>query len=140
MYGAIYNVHAINDVKGIAPDGWRVPTDTDFGTLRTFLGGELIAGGKLKEIGTTYWTSPNTGATNEYEFNARGSGWRNLLGGPSMVFEKIKDNGYFWTSTNFDSGGFPYAYYYVIFNYALEFVRAFDQLVVGMPIRCMRDV
>ncbi|MBI4648201.1 MAG: hypothetical protein HY738_16860 [Bacteroidia bacterium] len=51
--------------QGICPSGWHIPTDAELTTLTDYLGGESVAGGKMKEIGTTHWTSPNTGATNE---------------------------------------------------------------------------
>lgn len=62
-------------------EGWDVPSDTDFTTLATYLGGTSIAGGKLKETGTTYWDSPDTGATNEVGFNGRGAGRRDYATG-----------------------------------------------------------
>lgn len=79
-YGYLYNWWAATDARNIAPAGWHVPTNAEFITLRTYLGGIDIAGGKLKETGYTYWVSPNTGATNEVEFNARGSGYRSSSG------------------------------------------------------------
>lgn len=79
-YGLLYNWYAIGTnggtgVGSIAPAGWHVPTLAEWTTLQTFIGG-AAAGGKLKEMGTTYWTTPNTGATNELGFYARGTGRR----------------------------------------------------------------
>jgi len=83
-YGALYNWYAASKNGGtgngsIAPSGWHVPSVAEWGILATELGGDLIAGDKLKEIGFTYWDEYNTG-TNEYGFNARGSGLRNYEG------------------------------------------------------------
>ena len=64
-YGRLYTWDAITDGRSVCPTGWHVPTDADFTTLTTFLGGESVAGGKLKESGFTHWLNPNTGATNE---------------------------------------------------------------------------
>ena len=68
-YGALYNWYVLNagsnGWKNVCPTGWHVPTDAEWTTLTTYLGGESIAGGKLKETGTSHWLSPNTVATNE---------------------------------------------------------------------------
>jgi len=68
-YGALYNWYAVNTGK-LAPTGWHVPTEAEWNTLIAYLGGESVAGGKLKEAGTSHWSSPNTGATNEVGFSA----------------------------------------------------------------------
>jgi uncharacterized protein (TIGR02145 family) len=69
-YGKLYNWYAVNDPRGIAPLGFHIPTDAEWNTLATYLGGANVAGGQLKEIGTIHWNSPNTGATNTTNFNA----------------------------------------------------------------------
>jgi uncharacterized protein (TIGR02145 family) len=68
-YGGLYNWYAVNTNK-ICPTGWHLPSDSELATLATFLGGEAIAGSKLKEAGTTHWIDPNIGATNESGFTA----------------------------------------------------------------------
>ena len=64
IHGAIYNWYTIVDSRNIAPTGWHVPTDDEWTVLITFLGGESVAGGKMKAPGLIYWNSPNTGANN----------------------------------------------------------------------------
>ena len=93
-YGLLYNWYAATDSRNICPIGWHVPTDIEWGTLATYLGGQLVAGGKLKETGLVYWNTPNTGATNEVGFNARGSGQRN----PDGSFTNIKIGNRTWAS------------------------------------------
>ena len=74
-YGALYNWYTVS-TSNLCPTGWHVPTDAEWTTLTTYLGGESVAGGKLKETGTTHWTSPNTGATNESGFTVLPEGVR----------------------------------------------------------------
>jgi uncharacterized protein (TIGR02145 family) len=68
-YGALYNWYAVNS-GNLCPAGWSVPTDAEWRILLNNLGGESVAGGKLKETGLEHWSSPNTGATNESGFTA----------------------------------------------------------------------
>jgi len=75
-YGKLYNWYAATDNRNLSNTGWHIPTSTEATTLQTYLGGGTNMGGKLKEIGFTYWLSPNTGATNEVGFNVRGNGIR----------------------------------------------------------------
>ena len=74
IYGRIYNGYAIQKLTG-SPI-WRAPMSADFNQLSAFLGGDAVAGGKLKAEGLTYWRSPNDGATNESGFSAICSGFR----------------------------------------------------------------
>lgn len=79
-YGLLYNWDVINPnytgARMIAPQGWRIPTTTDWNTLISYCGGTSLAGGRLKETGYTHWTYPNTNATDLYGFSARGAGNR----------------------------------------------------------------
>ena len=86
-YGLLYNFAAVEDSRGIAPDGWRVPTKEDADELVAYLGGEAVAGGKLKEIGTSNWNTPNTGATDEVGFTGLPSGQRNIQGTDDSIGE-----------------------------------------------------
>jgi uncharacterized protein (TIGR02145 family) len=68
-YGKLYNWYAVNDPRGLAPQGWHIPSKGDWNDLFINLGG-TPAGGKLKETGTSHWQNPNVGATNETNFTA----------------------------------------------------------------------
>jgi uncharacterized protein (TIGR02145 family) len=103
IYGALYNWLAVDNAHGLAylerngvhePD-WKVPSETDFQTLITYLGGDTVAGGKLKEMGFDHWTTPNEGATNESGFTALGAGARSEDG----TFDYLTEAGQFWTAT-----------------------------------------
>jgi len=96
-YGKIYNFYVIEDSRNICPQGWHVPSLDEVLTLSNFLGGYEIAGGKLKEQGTTHWSEPNTGATNETGFTALPNGRR------TGSFTEIGKYGYWWTSTKYPS-------------------------------------
>ena len=97
-YGYLYNWYAASHANFV-PTDWKVPLDSEFDTLRTTLGGWDIAGGKLKETGTTYWDSPNTGATNSSGFKAYGAGNRTNTG----AYVLIKKSAHFW---GIDTSGF----------------------------------
>jgi len=104
LYGGLYlwsemmQYTANGGVQGICPTGWHLPTDGEWGVLSTFLGGDSIAGGKMKETGITNWASPNTGATNVSGFTALPGGMRGSAG----PFYWITLSGNFWTSDQSD--------------------------------------
>lgn len=89
-YGLLYNNWACYDSRNLTASGWHLPTYAEYAALNTYLGGQSIAGGKLKETGLTYWNTPNTGATNEVFFNGRGCGQRIANGG----FSELNTLGY----------------------------------------------
>jgi uncharacterized protein (TIGR02145 family) len=109
-YGKLYNWYAINDPRGLAPTGYHVPTDTEWTTLISFLGGNSIGGGKLKEAGLCHWLTPNTGATNSSGFTGLPAGVRRATDGTF-----ISSAGYWWTSTDFSP--FTNAIVYSLFYY-----------------------
>jgi uncharacterized protein (TIGR02145 family) len=86
--------------KKLAPVGWHVPSKTEYRTLSDYLGGNAVAGGKLKEIGLLHWDSPNTGADNSSGFTALASGKRTELG----VFQGLRDVCNLWNSNTFSTG------------------------------------
>ena len=97
-FGSLYNWYAVTDTKNLAASGWSVPSISQWNTLSSYLGNYWQIGHKLKEIGTTYWVSPNTGATNEVGFNGRAQGYRNEYG-----FGDLLTVAFYWSSTSYDS-------------------------------------
>lgn len=95
VYGKLYNWYAVNDPRGLAPNGWHIPSDDEWATLTTYLGGLSVAGGELKESGISHWRSPNAGATNNSGFTAIPGGYRDGDG----TFHLAGANGYWWTSS-----------------------------------------
>jgi uncharacterized protein (TIGR02145 family) len=100
-FGKLYNWYAVNDPRGLAPMGWHIPTDFEWTTLSTCLGGEAVAGGAMKEIGTTHWQTPNTGATNISGFTGLPGGYRYYSSG--QIFSNTGYYGYWWSSTEGDT-------------------------------------
>jgi hypothetical protein len=97
QYGRLYNWYAVNDPRGLAPHGWHVPTDDEWNTLETCLGGASVAGGSMKETGNTHWNSPNTLATNSSGFTGLPGGNRSSDG----IFYNIGNNGRWWSATDY---------------------------------------
>jgi len=91
VYGALYNWPA---ALSACPTGWHLPSDEEWTTLTTFLGGEDVAGGKMKEPDTAHWVSPNTGATNESGYSGLPGGYRDYYG----TFVNIGSYGIWWSS------------------------------------------
>jgi len=131
-YGALYNWYTTVDVRNVCPAGWHVPSDAEWTTLTDYLGGESIAGGKLKESGTDHWTSPNTGASNETVFTALPGGFRHKAGTFSSGFG---NNGCWWSSTRFYAiGG-----YYREMDYNTSNVDTWDDYAEsGRSVRCIK--
>jgi uncharacterized protein (TIGR02145 family) len=130
-YGKLYNWYAVNTGK-LAPAGWHVPNDAEWTTLTDYLGGEAVAGDKMKA--TTLWT-PFAGIT-----NTNSSGFAGLPGGTRSVNvplgNVVGSNGYFWSSTEYDT---YYAWYrnLVYNNSNANRYNYYKQN--GFSVRCVRD-
>ena len=138
IYGLLYNWPAATDARGIAAPGSHIPTSAEWQTLSTYLGGNAISGGKLKETGLTYWNTPNTGATNEVGFNVRGVGRRNQMG----VFDENKGSINIWSTTiSYPSPPNPQELIYsavFIYNMA-DFWESNEVKIFGFSIRLLKD-
>ena len=132
IYGKLYNWYAVSDTRNIAPAGWHVPTNAELTTLITYLGGETLAGGKMKETGTAHWGSPNTGATNESGFAALPTGSRSSSG----TFLNLGVYGNTWTST---VNGTADAYVYYMFYGQPYCKRTVDPMLTGLVVRLVKD-
>jgi uncharacterized protein (TIGR02145 family) len=130
-YGALYNWYTINTGK-LCPSGWHVPTDTEWTTLTTYLGGESEAGGKLKELGLIHWSYPNSGADNSSGFTALPGGSR--LG--NGTFNAFGIDGYWWSSTEYNGS---YAWYRCMTNQLSSVSRYSFYKQYGFSVRCVKD-
>jgi uncharacterized protein (TIGR02145 family) len=100
-YGALYNWFTIdaasNGNRSICPTGWHIPTNAEFLTMINNLGGILEAGGKMKEDGTSHWTSPNAGASNTSGFTGLPGGFRGYVDGS---FQYLGNFGHWWSCSS----------------------------------------
>jgi uncharacterized protein (TIGR02145 family) len=132
-YGRLYTWFAVNDNRNVCPTGWHVPSDAEWTILTTFMGGESVAGGKLKETGTTHWTTPNSEATNVNGFTALPGGFKDSNGGNFFGFGT---NGYWWCSTESSTTD---ALYRTIGYDAFNTGRYGGSKFYGYSIRCLQD-
>ncbi|MFT3753405.1 MAG: FISUMP domain-containing protein [Paludibacter sp.] len=133
VYGKLYNWYAVSDSRNIAPLGWHVATDVEWTALTTTLGGESLAGGKLKETGSAHWNSPNTGATNSSGFSALPAGDRV---GSTGVFETIGTGTFWWTATEQTSA---YVYFRSSGYNGTGIGRSGSPKQSGLSVRCVKD-
>ena len=128
-YGKLYNGFAVETGK-LCPTGWRVPTDDDWTELMNFLGGQSVAGGQIKQEGTSLWKTPNEGATNSSGFTALPAGFR----GPTGLFYQNAEVAIWWSSSS-EADKLPY--WITVFSNAYM-ARNFPVTKVnGMTIRCI---
>ena len=129
-YGKLYNWYAVNDPRGLAPNGYHIPTDAEWTTLTTYLGGDSIAGGKMKEVGT--WLSPNIGATNSSSFTALPGGARDDYG----EFYGLDELCRWWSSSEDDADN---AWRRSLDTYNGRLGRSSLDKQYGYSVRCLRD-
>lgn len=130
-YGALYNWYTVN-TGNLCPSGWHVPSDPEWTTLTTYLGGDGVSGGKLKEAGNIHWNTPNTDATNETGFTALPGGYRYLNGN----FFIIGDEGYWWTATESNTTN---GWYRSMVRTSSNVNRLNYSKKDGFSVRCLRD-
>lgn len=146
IYGGLYQWNEMMDyntsydgnpgtIEGICPIGWHLPTDNEWNELTNYLGGENIAGGKLKETGNTHWLSPNTGATNESGFTALPGGFHYS----DEYFYGIGNYSYFWSSTDVNS---LHAWYWLLPYDGTDIYHGTGTYIKesGFAVRCLRDI
>jgi uncharacterized protein (TIGR02145 family) len=127
-----WNPVPTGNVSGLCPTGWHLPSNSEWTTLTTYLGGTTAAGGKMKETGTSHWSSPNTGATNE-------SGFTGLPGGYLVLgtgFYSLTQYNYFWSASEYTvtAAGILYLGYSTT-----QAIIANMNKPYGYSVRCLRD-
>jgi uncharacterized protein (TIGR02145 family) len=140
-YGKLYNWYAVAGIhdndpntpnKVLAPTGWHVPSDAEWTTLTTFLGGVSLAGSKMKATGTSLWTAPNTDSTNSSGFTGLPGGYRSPDRG---TFYFVSFGGYWWSSSDSIT---PSSWMRYVFYDASVYRFAYERKQ-GHSVRCIRD-
>ena len=132
VYGKLYNWYAVNDPRGLAPEGWHIPSDFEWTTLINTLGGSNTAGGPMKAMGTTDWNAPNLGATNLCNFTAKPGGQRNGAGS----FSNEGNYGYWWSISPASSTS---AWSRNINYNDMQVAGAATDYQFGYSVRCVKD-
>ncbi len=136
-YGKLYNWYAVsittNGNKNLCPTGWHVPSYAEWNVLTDYLGGDSVAGGKMKEVGTTNWIAPNTDATNTSLFTGLPGGGSDDDGD----YGYIGVNGAWWSSSENSSANAWNGCYLSNLNGSANRVNTSKK--VGMSVRCIRD-
>ncbi len=142
-YGALYTYAAAigdnwtkdkKDNQGICPDGWHLPSDAEWTKLTDYLGGTEIAGGKMKEKGTSHWKTPNIGATNESGFTALPGGYRFINNG---YFDYQSVVSIFWSATEVDAASVLYRS--INHYYSKVYLFSKTNKSFGLSVRCLQD-
>lgn len=131
-YGALYNFYAVTGDCNICPAGWHVPSLEEWDELIQYLGGDGIAGGKMKTTGLSLWLAPNSGASNSSGFSAVPAGRRYW-----ELFINLGAEASFW-STTINSDEFSYV---KTLFYHEQTVNPMGKLAkqAGLSVRCIKD-
>jgi uncharacterized protein (TIGR02145 family) len=131
-YGYLYDWYVVNDSRKLCPSGWHVPTDAEWTNLSTYLGGESVAGGKMKVMGTTLWNTQSVGTDNSSVFSALPGGYRDSNGD----FNDIRYYAFFWSAKDNPSG----SAWFRSLDYNLgSLYRGGSPKKYGFSVRCLRD-
>jgi len=149
-YGRLYNWYAVDDVRGLCPAGWRVPSDADFFELEIVLGmplDELYTFGQnrgnaeglgtmLKDDGG-HWRGSGDG-TNDFNFSLVPGSYCHYYVGD---FNYSGWENYLWTSSLFEDGTENKAIRRMV-NYVNPsgIRRNESEFTYGYSVRCMKDV
>jgi uncharacterized protein (TIGR02145 family) len=121
----LYNWYAVNDPRGLAPDGWHIPSTKDWTDLITYLGGQSVAGTKMKS--PDQWD-----ATNASGFVALPGGYRNSDG----IFNHVGKIGSWWSASEADPGD---AWSLSLAKGTGVVSTTYDAKRVGLSVRCLRN-
>lgn len=135
IYGALYNWHTVYTHK-LCPKGWHVPSQEEWSILVEYLGGSQVAGGKLKEQGTTHWLVKNEGATDEAGFRAVPGGYRSYQTSGAPFFG-LYNSSQFWIDGELSPDGNSYFAGLDRLDTKIRIMRINSRM--GYSIRCVKD-
>jgi uncharacterized protein (TIGR02145 family) len=138
IYGRLYNWYAVNDARGLAPDGWHIPSVEEWDNLISCAGGYEIGGGNLKQTGTQqaktgFWVEPNSGAKDKFEFSGLPGGWRYFSIGEFAYPGRF---GVWWSSANPDNIN---SYFWILRYDNATIKRESNSKGCGFSVRCVKD-
>jgi uncharacterized protein (TIGR02145 family) len=133
LFGKLYNWFSTSLANNVCPAGWSLPTDTEWTNLIEYLGGESVAGGKLKAL--TIWDSPNVDATNESGFTGLPGGIRS---GNQGAFLGEGELGYWWSRTG-NVNDSDSAWGRIVYNFMGYVDRNYYNIQDGISIRCVKN-
>ncbi len=136
VYGKLYNWYAVNDSRGLAPKGYHIPSDAEWNVLTNFLGGENIAGQKMKNVPRGYGFGglivPNFKGTGSSGFNGLpGGGWDYDGSRYGML-----EGGHWWSSSENDIN---FAWTRGLSGYDTKVHRRNTYMRGGFSVRCIKD-
>ena len=128
-YGKLYNWYAVNDPRGLPPEGWHVASEAEWTTLTDHLGGERDAGTKMKAA--SGWNEADTSISRS-GFAGLPGGWRSDL----ADFFDLGSGGYWWSSAEYSADS-AWSHYLYSENTAED--RYYYSKRLGMSVRCLKD-
>lgn len=136
VYGCLYTWYAVTDNRNVCPTGWHVPSEGEWTSLTNFLGGDTIAGDKMKETGTSHWLSTSSTVTNSSDFTALPGGQR---GNPNG-FNNLYTLGAFWSTTAWGTNAFPRAYTFSLQANSGALHQSVSVANCGFAVRCIKNL
>jgi uncharacterized protein (TIGR02145 family) len=133
-YGKMYNWYALTDPRGLAPKDWRIPSNEDWSILTDYLGGEKLAGNKMKSL--SFWTDyngQNINGTND-------SGFSGLPGGLfNGMFDGIGSGAFWWSNSKEDNS--PCKFYIENYESIAEIGVSWGNINTsnGLYVRCLKE-
>ena len=121
----LYNWYAVNDKRGLAPEGWHVPSDDEWTKLTDYLGGEEIAGANMKS------SAPIWNGNNWSGFTALAAGYHSIIGN----FGDAGNGGFWWSSSPHNN----YAWNRRLSSNSDRAYRNYNDLRYGFSVRCIKD-